>query len=189
MQQVDYKEGFMKGSVQLCSIDETPVHARHDRFINSIPPKKEWHLLACCVRNLSYLLISNCTFISTESVSLKINNFSTFFHVRLQQLPGPACTILQSAPCLLQDQTYITVCPCHSIGPFILPLFWFHWILSFTPFSFGFSESCDRMSHISPGACPEFCIEIFQPVCGSNGETYSNECYLQMVRISYISRY
>jgi len=30
------------------------------------------------------------------------------------------------------------------------------------------------------GPCPEFCIEIYQPVCGSNGETYSNECYLQM---------
>jgi len=30
------------------------------------------------------------------------------------------------------------------------------------------------------GACPEFCVEIYQPVCGSNGETYSNGCYLQM---------
>lgn len=28
-------------------------------------------------------------------------------------------------------------------------------------------------------ACPEFCLEIFDPVCASNGMTFSNECALQ----------
>ena len=26
--------------------------------------------------------------------------------------------------------------------------------------------------------CPEMCIEVYQPVCGSNGKTYGNKCKL-----------
>jgi len=27
--------------------------------------------------------------------------------------------------------------------------------------------------------CPEFCVEIYQPVCGTDGQTYGNTCKLQ----------
>ena len=27
--------------------------------------------------------------------------------------------------------------------------------------------------------CPEFCIEIYSPVCGNNGVTYDNDCFLK----------
>jgi len=43
---------------------------------------------------------------------------------------------------------------------------------------------CGDDSAGTEGPCPEFCIEIYQPVCGSNGETYSNGCYLQMAACS-----
>ena len=56
---------------------------------------------------------------------------------------------------------------CPSFCP-LLPTFWPKNI--FLPVQVGLT-----------GACPEFCVEIYQPVCGSNGETYSNGCYLQMV--------
>ena len=31
----------------------------------------------------------------------------------------------------------------------------------------------------STAACPSSCIEVYAPICGSNGITYSNECFLQ----------
>ena len=37
-----------------------------------------------------------------------------------------------------------------------------------------------------PPGCPGFCVEIYQPVCGTNGQTYGNTCELQVVCIIFI---
>lgn len=28
--------------------------------------------------------------------------------------------------------------------------------------------------------CPDNCLELYKPVCGSDGQVYLNECYLKM---------
>ncbi|GMF52756.1 unnamed protein product [Phytophthora fragariaefolia] len=33
---------------------------------------------------------------------------------------------------------------------------------------------------VSDDKCSFGCIDVYEPVCGSNGETYSNECYLRL---------
>merc|ERR1712018_560562 len=49
-----------------------------------------------------------------------------------------------------------------------------------TSFCFAQGDQQVGCGDSTQGPCPEFCIEIYQPICGTNGETYSNDCYLQM---------
>ncbi len=51
--------------------------------------------------------------------------------------------------------------------------------------SFGPEAMCGRAD--APGVCaptPEVCIEIYQPVCGCDGETYSNACVANVAGVS-----
>jgi uncharacterized protein DUF6748/Kazal-type serine protease inhibitor-like protein len=50
---------------------------------------------------------------------------------------------------------------------------------------FPVGNDCGRSD--APGQCtvpPEFCIEIFSPVCGCDGETYANSCFAQAAGVS-----
>jgi hypothetical protein len=51
--------------------------------------------------------------------------------------------------------------------------------------SFPAGADCGRAD--APGVCvrrPEICLQIFQPVCGCDGETYSNTCTANSARVS-----
>ena len=52
----------------------------------------------------------------------------------------------------------------------------------------GTSEFCEHRGGCrSPGICrprPEFCIEIYQPVCGCDGQTYASTCHAHRAGVS-----
>lgn len=46
-----------------------------------------------------------------------------------------------------------------------------------------FSTDTETLSQLAPDDVienPNACIEIYQPVCGDDGQTYSNECFLSL---------
>ena len=47
-------------------------------------------------------------------------------------------------------------------------------------------EISENMCLTDPPNPNEVCIEIYQPVCGCNGITYSNSCFAQGIVVSWI---
>ena len=48
------------------------------------------------------------------------------------------------------------------------------------------NETPDDICLTDPPNPNEVCIEIYQPVCGCNGITYSNSCFAQGIVVSWI---
>jgi len=50
-------------------------------------------------------------------------------------------------------------------------------LLLFIPLVFSCSDDSDSDSCVTNTPDPVVCIEVYQPVCGCNNVTYSNDCY------------
>jgi len=117
--------------------------------------------------NFSYGIIAIVGVLAAISIGFIVMDPSDVIEPRVASEERPtACTMQWDPMCGVDGETYGNMC-----------------MLNAANVKLDYSGECVSELPINPNADldePAFCIEIYAPVCGTDGKTYSNQCFLDI---------